>query len=302
VDPSSITVSGISSGGAMATQFHVAHSKDIVGAAIFAGGPFLCAKPGLLTALGCMKTPSLINVDKLIEGTNALAQNNQIDDPANLASERVWIFHGTKDTTVYPESGRKVEEFYTKYGSEVKSVFEIPAAHGFPTENDGAPCGILSPITGFINNCNFSGSYESLNNVYGLSLTKPPGKIGSEDNIVDFDQSEFGTSALYTLDDDGYLYVPTACKDGTVQCKLHIVFHGCLSSATFVGKGYVTKTGYMDVAEANNIIILAPQVKTLLNPSHCWDWFGYTNDQYSTRDGPQIRAVYKMLRRIVAGV
>jgi len=38
VDPSQITVSGISSGGAMASQFHFAHSSQIAGAGVFAAG------------------------------------------------------------------------------------------------------------------------------------------------------------------------------------------------------------------------------------------------------------------------
>lgn len=41
VDPSSITVSGISSGAAMATQFHFAHSTQVNGAGIVAGGSYL---------------------------------------------------------------------------------------------------------------------------------------------------------------------------------------------------------------------------------------------------------------------
>lgn len=41
VDPLSITVSGISSGAAMATQFHFSHSTQIVGAGIVAGGFYL---------------------------------------------------------------------------------------------------------------------------------------------------------------------------------------------------------------------------------------------------------------------
>lgn len=40
VDPSSITVSGFSSGAFMATQFHFAHSSEIGGAGIIAGGFF----------------------------------------------------------------------------------------------------------------------------------------------------------------------------------------------------------------------------------------------------------------------
>jgi poly(3-hydroxybutyrate) depolymerase len=38
------SVSGLSSGAYMAGQIEVAHSKDIVGAGIVAGGPFACAE------------------------------------------------------------------------------------------------------------------------------------------------------------------------------------------------------------------------------------------------------------------
>jgi hypothetical protein len=43
LDPSGITVSGISSGGFFAHQFHVAFSSLVKGAGIVAGGPFGCA-------------------------------------------------------------------------------------------------------------------------------------------------------------------------------------------------------------------------------------------------------------------
>lgn len=41
IDPDQITVSGVSSGGAMAMQFHFAHSSEIIGAGVFAGGKAL---------------------------------------------------------------------------------------------------------------------------------------------------------------------------------------------------------------------------------------------------------------------
>src|SRR3982750_4411765 len=44
LDRSAITVSGLSSGGFMAHQFHVAHSKLVTGAGIIAGGPFRCVE------------------------------------------------------------------------------------------------------------------------------------------------------------------------------------------------------------------------------------------------------------------
>lgn len=37
MDASQVTVSGLSAGGAMATQFHIAFSNEISGAGIFAG-------------------------------------------------------------------------------------------------------------------------------------------------------------------------------------------------------------------------------------------------------------------------
>lgn len=40
IEPGSLTVSGISAGAAMATQFHVAFSADVNGVGIFAGSKF----------------------------------------------------------------------------------------------------------------------------------------------------------------------------------------------------------------------------------------------------------------------
>ena len=51
IDPKQISVSGISSGGFMAHQFHVAHSQDLMGAGIIAGGPYNCAQGSLNRAM-----------------------------------------------------------------------------------------------------------------------------------------------------------------------------------------------------------------------------------------------------------
>ena len=60
VDPAQISVSGISSGGFMAHQFHVAHSQHIMGSGIVAGGPYYCARGNILDAL----TLSLIHISE----------------------------------------------------------------------------------------------------------------------------------------------------------------------------------------------------------------------------------------------
>ena len=44
IDVGETSVSGLSAGAYMAAQFQVAHSKQIVGAGIVAGGPFGCAE------------------------------------------------------------------------------------------------------------------------------------------------------------------------------------------------------------------------------------------------------------------
>src|SRR5215210_3869201 len=44
LDRTGITVSGLSSGGFFAHQFHVAYSKLVTGAGIIAGGPFRCVE------------------------------------------------------------------------------------------------------------------------------------------------------------------------------------------------------------------------------------------------------------------
>lgn len=51
IDVGQISVSGISSGGFMAHQFHVAHSEHVMGAGIVAGGPYYCAQGTILDAV-----------------------------------------------------------------------------------------------------------------------------------------------------------------------------------------------------------------------------------------------------------
>ena len=59
IDPARVSVSGVSAGAYMATQFHVAHSGIVRGAGMIAGGPWGCARDSLNTGLSeCMKDAS----------------------------------------------------------------------------------------------------------------------------------------------------------------------------------------------------------------------------------------------------
>ena len=72
IDVSKITVSGLSSGGFFAVQFHVAYSKIIQGVGVIAGGPFWCAQNNVYIATGpCERAPYAIpDCNNILIGCN----------------------------------------------------------------------------------------------------------------------------------------------------------------------------------------------------------------------------------------
>ena len=59
----------------------------------------------------------------------------------------------------------------------------------------------------------------------------------------------------------GYYYVPTRCIDGTVtNCKLHVIFHGTGMGYVLNGDSYIYRSGFLQYAASNDLIILAPQM------------------------------------------
>ncbi|CAL8131438.1 unnamed protein product [Orchesella dallaii] len=279
IDQSKMSVSGISSGAAMATQFHFAHSSELLGVGVFAGVPYMCGYGGLAAATTCMSTPALVNVAWLITEANSVAAAGNIDSTANVRGSKVYIFHGSEDSTVRPGSGPNIRQMYQNYGAQIHTEFSIPAEHGQPTDNYGAACGSNSHNSGYINNCGYNGAFEMLNYIHGGNLIRPDSSTRPAGDFQLFDQSEFFSfnPSLSSMDSAGFVYIPTACKNGA-QCALHVAFHGCQQYRGSVGDTYATKTGYIEVAELNNIIVLFPQtVATLSNPNGCWDWWGYLN-------------------------
>jgi poly(3-hydroxybutyrate) depolymerase len=116
---------------------------------------------------------------------------------------------------------------------------------------------------------------------------------------VVFDQSPFATGFGNGLSSEGVVYIPEACakKDG---CRLHIALHGCEQNREEVGKAFIEGSGFARWADANRFVILFPQVSAnpLLNPKGCWDWWGYTGEDYLTKDASQIAAIWKMAERL----
>ncbi|XP_046656731.1 poly(3-hydroxyalkanoate) depolymerase C-like [Daphnia pulicaria] len=303
IEPGSLTVSGISAGAAMASQFHVAFSKDVNGVGIFAGIPYGCAKSTLAGALNCMSSPFLTSVPTLISRADDYAQQGTIDPTSNLAGDKVYVFHGTRDSTVNNKNGEQIVTFYENYlsASDITTEFTIAAEHCQPTDNFGEVCNKQNSAN-YINDCDYRGAYLALNHFYGGNLEPGTTTTAPDSNLFLFDQAEFfgGRPGSYSMDSTGYVYIPTMCQDPTRYCKLHVVLHGCLQSSKEIGDVFVKNAGYLEVAEANGIILLFPQAvaTAVSNPNSCFDWWGYADNNYEVQSGVQMDGIYQMVKRL----
>ena len=324
LDARSVTVSGVSSGGAMAVQFHVAHASLVAGAGVLAAPPYGCAEASVAHALGrCMKDGADIPVDALRERAQRLAASGANDALTDLAGDRVWLYRGAGDPYVAASVVDALERFYRPLiaPAEPVRVERAGAAHNFPTVRpDAADCGTSEPP--YLGACGYDAARELLAHLYGELAPNvaagvdgagvPPspaaGSRAGEAHVAplrEFDQRPYArASGSEGLDDRGFLYVPRGCagdderSQGPQSCRLHVVFHGCRQGVAGVGDAFVRRAGYLEVAAANRIVVLFPQVKptTLpLNPMGCWDWWGYEGEDYATRAGRQVAAVRAMV-------
>ena len=291
LDASRTTVSGLSSGAYMATQVHMAFSSHIAGVAMIAGGPYGCAQGSLETALSSCLNPSadkLPDVDALVESAKARAARGVIDSLDGLAGDKVFVMHGTLDTTVGAAISTDAAEFYRKLGGSIVSEDNgREMAHTFPTESYGTAC--KTSEGPYIGKCDFDGAGEILSALYA---DKPVVAATADGELRRFDQKTYlpeGKDAM--LADTGFVYVPKACAAGE-SCGLHIVLHGCQQNADAIGKSLAIDAGYNRWADARHLVVLYPQTRASyapLNPKACWDWWGYSGTDYDTRQGVQLR-------------
>ncbi len=301
IDASRTTVSGLSSGAYMAHQLHIAFSDHIAGAALIAGGPYHCAEGALETALTRCMMPAAgkgPDVAALEHYASAQAKAGKIAPLSGLAGDHVLILHGEADKTVAASLSTDIATLYralTPSAGKPLAVHEDLArafTHTFPTLDAGAACDTATAP--YVGKCGFDAAGEIFTQLYG----KPTHAVAAASGeLRTFDQDAYrdkGADALMSA--KGYLYVPKACAAGT-RCALHVAFHGCSQSADVVGEAFVRDAGYNRWADAYNVVVLYPQARASmapLNPKGCWDWWGYSGENYDTRDGVQMRAVAGM--------
>ncbi len=293
LDPSRTTVSGLSSGAYMATQVHLAFSDRIAGAAVFAGGPYGCARGSLETALGhCLAPPAdkLPDVTALADAVRQRAADGKLAALDGLAGDKVLVFHGALDATVGADVARAAATLYAQLGGvDVAVDADRAIAHTFPTVDKGVACD--KSESPYLGRCGYDGAGAAFAALYGPA----PAPAGPGDGeLRRFDQAAYRTDGQDALmADAGFAYVPKACAAGET-CGLHIAFHGCQQNVDSVGEAFVRDAGFNRWADAYRVVVLYPQARASfapLNPKACWDWWGYGGADYDTRDGAQLRWV-----------
>ena len=302
------SVSGLSSGAYMAGQMQVAHSKEIVGAALIAGGPYGCAETASSQLFpywpvvvwqnatqatnGCMQVSfGRPDPERLAERAKEMASDGKIDPLSGLAADKVYLFSGDKDDVVRREVVEAAKRFYEAAGVPTGQIAFIqrPGGHAFLTEKEGGACGLSEKP--YISDCDYDQAKAILEWIYG-PLAEPAAEPGGQFRV--FDQSSFDDGLPNGLAAEGVVYVPKVCAESPA-CRLHIAFHGCGQAREAVGDAFIDKSGFARYADTNRLVLLFPQVKaSLVNPKGCWDWWGYTGIDYLDKDAEQISAVWKM--------
>lgn len=330
VDIKQTSISGISSGGFMSVQFQVAHSSIVKGAGIVAGGPFYCSQDDVLkatTACSCTGEPLLpcqvsatsAQIPALISATRDMFGGELIDDPANLAGQRVLTISGSKDPLVPPQIATQLSAFYAALGLAPQNLSPIvlaDAGHTMPTPAFGGACNLTEEP--YIGKCGFDSAREILSWIYGPLVPRSGKK--AKGKFIEFDQSPFvpkDTPLSFPwrsgLDSTGWVYVPNSCAKGAA-CRVHVALHGCKQGQSYLplkppagglyyGTTFVKNTGYDRWADNNRLIVLFPQATSIpgANPNGCWDWWGYTGSDYANQKGVQIRALRAMVDQLAAG-
>lgn len=331
------TVSGLSSGAFMTVQLHVAHSGSFCGAGVIAGGPYRCVETFRgaaplaedafeVNALQLCMSPLIPRTAPdgrhLAELARETAQAERIDPVGNLKDDRVYVFTGSRDTVVKSLVVEQTRDFYLALGVRPENLHyedTVPAGHSIITMNpEDSPLDANLPP--YLNQGDFIQSHRILLHLYpdlDEAVTQATGRL------IRFDQSEFfDHDVRASMSPYAYAYVPRAVEEGA-EARVHVALHGCKQGYRYVdfeygqadtanqppyGNRYVTTTGYNEMADANNLIILYPQAQgsddaTVQNPDGCWDWWGYTAvdteaPDYYSRDALQIRALHAMLERL----
>lgn len=289
-DPQQVSVSGISSGAAMAVQYALAHSGSVTAVGSVAGPGYRCAHGDIYRAIGvCMTaTMGLPSADDMWQ---QLLASPAVDDPR--ASTRrlraAYVFQSEWDATVRWVSGRSTYDLLRNHMG-VPAVFDQGdplngsnhAAHGFVSPDGSAPCGdggntYVRACRDYTPSDAKDVAGDMFHYFYGNG-EKPPRPPKPSTEVKAFDQNPFiakvkvpapppnprgyARRAAFDFAPTGWIYVPENCAKAGAKCPVHVAFHGCKMSATDILKppALVNEGGYQNWAELYGVIVLYPQL------------------------------------------
>jgi hypothetical protein len=235
-----------------------------------------------------------------------------IDDKANVAGQKIYMFVGNGDTTVGPNPMNAVQAQYSANGvpaANLEYVKRAGTAHTFPADfNSAGNNACNASASPYISDCGYDGAKAALTALYG-PLT-PRNDSPSAANYIEFDQTAFTSNPGMAA--TGWVYVPASCASGTT-CRVHVALHGCQQNAATIGDKFIRNTGYTRWADTNRIVVLFPQTRvdsssrptsasgSLANANGCWDWIGWYGSNFAQRSGSQQAAIKAMVDQLSSG-
>lgn len=293
---SGVYVSGVSSGGYMATQLQVAYSSRIRGAGVFSAGPYYCAQNNVNQALyGCMNNIWPDHLGTLESDTSLWAGYGWIDPTGYLSGQPVYVFHGGSDTTIAKSVTDDLVNYYNHFGTSTQYDTSTSAGHAWVTPYGPNSCTVTA--SPYLNNCGVDPENAMLRKLFGGVNAPNTGPLGG--TLIQFDQNAYAVNGYangLSMDNDGFTYVPASCAAGQ-SCRLMVALHGCLQGYSDVGTAFVDDANLDQYADTNNMIVLYPQaIASGANPNGCWDWWGYLGyTNYPIQGGLQIETIMNMV-------
>eukprot|EP01065_Artemidia_motanka_P004664 TRINITY_DN1221_c0_g1_i1.p2 TRINITY_DN1221_c0_g1~~TRINITY_DN1221_c0_g1_i1.p2 ORF type:complete len:346 (+),score=46.32 TRINITY_DN1221_c0_g1_i1:71-1108(+) len=319
IDPSRITSQGASSGGDMAVQFQVSFSSRVRGVCGDDAQPYRCAatrfggdvllpqtaESSVPHCLGCPSGQTIVydhcknhagwvNASRLVEVARSLpvcqpGQTHCIDSPTNLTSARVFLTRGECRTYTGNAVVNTKDVFDGLAGVEVAQYFDRCLPDGKKKKNNT--------------------ERMCFDAMYGPGVR--PAAIPSPFHLHFFDQRPFLTDYNVGFASWGAAYIPAACKRNE-SCGLQVRFHGC---------GGLGAPGPVELAEANNVVLLYPTIQGKLNGGcnnatatcnaatpvagncqevsrGCWDGYGQLSSEYVLQDAAHMQSVWRMVSHI----
>eukprot|EP01065_Artemidia_motanka_P030738 TRINITY_DN36822_c0_g1_i1.p1 TRINITY_DN36822_c0_g1~~TRINITY_DN36822_c0_g1_i1.p1 ORF type:complete len:371 (+),score=66.21 TRINITY_DN36822_c0_g1_i1:167-1114(+) len=299
----------------MAMIHFFAYSKSAAGVGVVAGAPYGCniVYSQDQSACGDIKNPGAWTkfLPEVNSYTRDKAAKGLIDPVDHVKGKPAYIFSGTQDGVVKQVVMKAVGSQLEDFGAKVTSEFSIGSGHSWVVDN--FVCWWPSWWPQWAKWCGSAmtsnHNYDTAGNMFRAVLPdrtlKQRQKVDSARNLFLVPQSKYapaGTpAASFGLDETALMYIPDGCQNEASNCALHVHYHGCACSKSFMGLMQPRHMGIAEWAEPNGIMVLYPQMVSWANDSSgCWDWDYETGASFDSHNGLQLHTVIEMIRDVPA--